>query len=212
MKLAIAVVAVLAALLTYVRLARRRVLNYGATREEASDSLPGDEILGDVAIQTTRVVTVNAPPSAIWPWLLQMGPKPRAGVYTYDWIERKLGIDIENSDRLMPEMPPLEVGQFLSLDKDGSNGLIVRRIESERALVLQWRPGDSTWAFVLSPSPDGSTRLISRNRIPGKGVRFWLGMVAFMEPGSLVMERKMLTGIRERAERPGPDGADSPHA
>jgi len=66
--------------------------------------------------------------------------------------------------------------------------------------VLQWTPARSTWSFVLAPRDDGSTRLISRNRLPGSGPLFWLGMVLAMEPGSLVMERKMLMGIKGRAE------------
>ncbi len=190
-----------AVLLAYVRHGRRHVLNWGATAEEALAALSGDELLDKVAIQTTRAVTVNATPGGIWPWLLQMGPKPRAGVYTYDWIERLLGIDIENSGRLMPEFQNLEPGEFLPLNKKGDNGLVVRRVEAHHALVLQWRPANSTWAFVLVPQADGTTRLISRNRIPGSGIGFWLGMVGFMEPGSLIMERKMLAGIKDRVER-----------
>ena len=57
-----------------------------------------------------------------------------------------------------------------------------------------------TWAFVLTPNGDETTRLISRNRLAGSGFRFWLGMTLAMEPGSLVMERKMLLGIKRRAE------------
>ena len=120
-------------------------------------------------------------------------------MYTYDWIERRLGIDIANSDRILPEFQHLEPGEFFALNKDGTNGLTVRRVDPERALVLQWTAG-SSWAFILLPEED-STRLISRNRIPGGGWKFWLGMVAFMEPGSLVMEWKMLRGIKKRVER-----------
>jgi hypothetical protein len=192
-------IAVLAAA-SYLKAGRRHVLNWGATRAEAAARFPGDELLDDVAIQTTRAITIAARPSAIWPWLLQMGPKPRAGAYTYDWIERKFGVDIENSDRLLPGIPPLEPGQFLPLAEGREDGLEVKLIEAERALVLQWRPANSTWVFILEPQAEGTTRLISRNRIPGGGVRFWLGMVLAMEPGSLVMERKMLLGIKERAE------------
>lgn len=192
-------VAVAAAIATYVRCVRRRVLDFGATATERSASLPGDEIVADAAIQTTRAITIVAPPAAIWPWLVQMGPSPRAGVYTYDWIERRLGIDIANSDCILPEFQHLDAGEFFALNKDGTNGLTVRRVDPEQALVLEWTAG-SSWAFVLLPE-EGSTRLISRNRIPGGGWKFWLGMVAFMEPGSLVMEWKMLRGIKERVER-----------
>jgi hypothetical protein len=183
----------------YLRFVRPRVLNWGATAEEAGRAMPGDEILVDASLQTTRVITVDAPPDCIWPWLVQMGPRPRAGAYTYDWIERRLGIDIENADRILPEFQHLEPGETLALNDKGQ-GIVVRDVQPERFLVLQWTPARSTWVFGLY-SEDGKTRLVSRNRLPGKGPLFWLGMVAFMEPGSLVMERKMLLGIKERAER-----------
>ncbi len=189
-----------AALAAYLVLGRPRVLNWGATEDEVRATLPGDDILEDVALQTTRAITVQAPASAIWPWLLQMGPRPRAGIYTYDWLERLLGIDIENSDRTMPEHQHLEVNTFWPLTPGGTNGLTVRSVIDQHAIVLQWSPARSTWAFVLTPAGDGTTRLISRNRIPGGGVGFWLGMVLAMEPGSLLMEREMLRGIRRRAE------------
>jgi hypothetical protein len=185
----------------YLRFGRPWVLNWGSMPREQAAVLPADELLGEVALQTTRAVTVEAPASAIWPWLVQMGPRPRAGVYTYDWIERRLGIDIENADRILPEFQHLEPGEFFTLDPKKGSGLAVRVVEPGRALVLQWRPGDSTWAFVIEPAGPNQSRLISRNRIPGGGLRFWIGMVLFMEAGSLVMERKMLLGIKARAER-----------
>ena len=193
--------------MAYLAFGRRRVLNWGATESESSSELPGDELLTAVAIQTTRATTVHAAPEAIWPWLVQMGPKPRAGVYTYDWLERRLGIDIENGNRILPEYQELAVGTVFRLSPESETGLVVREVLPARALVLQWTPANSTWAFVLDPQPDGTTRLISRNRIPGSGWRFWAGMVLFMEVGSLVMERKMLSGIRQRAERQPPSGS-----
>jgi hypothetical protein len=181
-------------------LVRPRLVDWGATRDEAVASLPGDDILPIATVQTTRAITIDAQPASVWPWLVQMGPSPRAGVYTYDWIERRLGIDIENSDRILPEFQHMEPGEFFALGKDGSNGLYVRQVIPERAIVLQWKKESSTWAFVLNATGDGRTRLISRNRIVGAGPAFRMGM-AVMLPASLVMERKMLQGIRERAGR-----------
>jgi len=185
--------------LVYLRFCRPWVLNWGATAEEAQRAMPGDEILPDASLQTTRAVTVRVPPNRIWPWLVQMGPRPRAGAYTYDWIERLLGIDIENTDRILPEYQHLDVGEFLALNEKG-NGIVVRDVQRERFLVLQWEPAKSTWVFGLYPKDNDTTRLVSRNRLRGSGPLFRLGMVAFMEPGSLIMERKMLLGIRRRAE------------
>jgi hypothetical protein len=184
----------------YLKFGRPRVLNWGASRDEATRTMPGDDLLPIASLQTTRAVTIEARPHAIWPWLAQMGPRPRAGAYTYDWIERLLGIDIANSDRILPEFQQLEAGQAIGLNEKGE-GLAVRQVEVERTLVLQWVPGPATWTFALYPDGMGITRLISRNRIPGKGPLFWLGMIGFMEWGSLIMERKMLLGIKARAER-----------
>jgi hypothetical protein len=184
----------------YLKFGRKRVLEWGATEEEARRVMPGDEILPDASLQTTRAVTIATPAEHIWPWLVQMGPRPRAGAYTYDWIERLLGIDIENTDRILPEYQRLEPGEFMGLNEKGQ-GIEVRQVERESFLVLQWIPARSTWTFGLYPESEGKTRLVSRNRLPGSGALFWLGMVAFMEPGSLVMERKMLLGIKARAER-----------
>lgn len=204
-----AIVVLSLAALAYLRLVRPRVLDWGATKEEAARSMPGDEILDDARLQTTRAITIDAPPDCVWPWLVQMGPRPRAGAYTYDWIERLLGIDIENTDRILPEYQHLEPGETLGLNEKGQ-GITVRAVQPERFLVLQWTPARSTWAFGLYREDGGRTRLVSRNRLPGSGPLFWLGMVGFMEPGSLVMERKMLLGIKERAERLASERAPRP--
>jgi hypothetical protein len=187
-----------AATVSYMRFGRPRVLNWGANPKKAARLMPGDDILSEASLQTTRAITVDAHPKAIWPWLVQMGPRPRAGAYTYDWIERLLGIDIENTDRILPEFQHLQVGEKMALNKRG-DGIIVREIHPARFLVLQWVPAGSTWTFGLY-SNDGQTRLVSRNRLAGSGVKFWLPMIAVMEPGSLIMERKMLQRIKQRAE------------
>jgi hypothetical protein len=184
----------------YLRFVRPRVLDWGATEEESRRIMPGDEILHDATLQTTRAVSIDAPPQHIWPWLVQMGPRPRAGAYTYDWIERLLGIDIENRDEILPEFQHLEPGDLLGTNRKGE-GILVRDVQPQRFIVLQWMPAMSTWTFGLYPHNGSTTRLVSRNRLRGSGLRFWIAMRGLMEPGSLVMERKMLLGIKERAER-----------
>jgi hypothetical protein len=183
----------------YFRRLRPEVLNWGATDEEVARTMPGDDILPDANLQTTRAVTIAAAPEDVWPWLVQMGPRPRAGAYTYDWIERLLGIDIENKDRILPEYQHLEAGEHIALNQKG-DGVVVRQVEPERHLVLQWVPAQTTWTFGLYPA-NGSTRLVSRNRLRVRGLPSRAFMTGVMEPGSLVMERKMLLGIKERAER-----------
>jgi hypothetical protein len=183
----------------YRRYLRSRVLLWGATPEEASRRLPGDELLEDAEIVSTRAATIDAPPGDVWPWLVQMGPG-RAGAYTYDWIENLFGLNMHSADRIVPDWQHLEIGDVLRAKPDGA-GMRVELLESEHLLSLRSEAGDWVWTFVLEEE-DGRTRLLSRNRIAMKGASAGqrLGMLV-MEPSSLVMERKMLLGIKERAER-----------
>jgi hypothetical protein len=188
--------ALLAALGMLYPLLRRPILTWGATSEEVASRLPGDELLEDADGVSTRAITIDAPAMSVWPWLAQMGPSPRGGAYTYDWIENVLGLDMHSVDRVLGEFQHPEVGDTIGL---GPNLMRLERVESPH--VLAWRSEDGTWiwTFVLEEHDD-TTRLISRNRfrLPTRLAR--IGMLP-MEPGSLVMERRMLRGIKERAER-----------
>ena len=186
-------VAAVAAL--YWRLLRRPVLTWGATAEEAASRLPGDDLLEDADGVSTRAVTIDAPSSAVWPWLAQMGPSPRGGAYTYDWIENLLGLDMHSADRVLPEFQHPEVGDTIGF---GKNRMRLELVEPERAIAWRSEDGNWVWAFVLAER-DGGTRLISRNRFRLPTLAARIGMLP-MEPGSLVMERKMLLGIKQRAE------------
>lgn len=174
-------------------------MTWRATAEEAARPLPGDDLLAAADIVATRSIGIDAPASAIWPWLVQMGPG-RAGAYTYDWIENFFGLNMHSADRIQAEWQNLKVGDVLRSREDRP-GMRVEILDRERVLTHRSEAGDWVWTFVLGRE-EGSTRLISRNRIAMKGAAGQrLGMLV-MEPGSLVMERKMLLGIRERAERP----------
>ena len=183
----------------YRRYVREWVLTWGATAEEAGRRLPGDDLLDAADIVATRAIRIDAPPSAIWPWLMQMGPG-RAGAYTYDWIENLFGLNMHSADRIHMEWQNLRVGDVLR-SRQGGPGMRVEILNRERVLSNRSEAGDWVWTFVLVPE-DGSTRMMSRNRIAMKGAAAGqrLGMLV-MEPASLVMERKMLLGIKQRAER-----------
>jgi len=182
--------------LLYTRLLRGRVMTWGATDEEASGRLPGDELLEDADGVATRAITIEAPPSAVWPWLAQMGPSPRGGAYTYDWIENLLGLKMHSVDRVLPEYQHPQPGDGLGY---GANRMSFAIVEPEHVLATRSADGSWVWTFVLDER-DGRTRLISRNRFRLPKLKDKLGMIP-MEPGSLVMERKMLRGIKQRAER-----------
>ena len=132
----------------------------------------------------------------MWPWLAQMGPSPRGGAYTYDWIENLLGLDMHSVDRVLPQFQHPQVGDTIGY---GSNRMRVARVEPRHVLASRSEDGNWVWTFVLEEH-DGRTRLISRNRFRLPTLAARIGMLP-MEPGSLVMERKMLHGIKQRAER-----------
>jgi hypothetical protein len=85
---------------TYSLFLRRRCLTWGARPDEVSRKLPGDELLPGEGTVATRAITIDAPPAAIWPWLVQMG-SGRGGVYTYDWIENLFGLDMHSTRRIL---------------------------------------------------------------------------------------------------------------
>jgi hypothetical protein len=182
---------------------RARLIRWGATDEEIAALQPGDELIGDANVTATRAITIRCSPDFVWPWVAQLG-QGRAGFYSYDFLENLAGCDIHSADRVVPEWQQVEVGDEVRLAP--AAGLKVAIFEPGRALVLQGTlpiarrpPFDTTWAFVLCEQPDGTTRLLSRERYGYR--RWWAPFV--VEPTqaiSFVMSRKMLLGIRDRAE------------
>jgi hypothetical protein len=192
-----------AAALLYRMVLRRPTLNWGATDAEANARLPGDELLEEADGVATRAITIDAPASAVWPWIAQMGPSPRGGAYTYDWIENLLGLNMHSAERVLPEYQHPQVGDMLGY---GKNRMRFERVEPPRVLATRSEDGNWVWNFVLDEH-DGKTRLISRNRFRLPSLTAKIGMIP-MEPGSLVMERKMLRGIKQRAERLAAQGKE----
>jgi hypothetical protein len=193
---AVAVAAAGGGAVLYAKLLRQPILTWGATADEAEARLPGDELLENADGVATRAVTIDAPVADVWPWVAQMGPRPRGGAYTYDWIENLLGLDMHSADTLLPEYQHPQVGEGFGF---GANRMSFEIVEPDRVLAMQSADGNWVWSFVLADR-DGRTRLISRNRFRLPRMRDRIGMLP-MELGSLVMERKMLYGIRDRAER-----------
>jgi hypothetical protein len=196
MRAGVALGSIGAAALLYRVLLRRPVLNWGATDVEANAPLPGDELLEKADGVATRAITIDAPAAAVWPWIVQIGPSPRGGAYTYDWIENLLGLDMHSADQVLPDYQHPQVGDTLGY---GKNRMRFERVEPQRVLATRSEDGNWVWSFVLTEH-DGKTRLISRNRFRLPSLTAKVGMVP-MEPASLVMERKMLRGIKQRAER-----------
>jgi hypothetical protein len=201
-------------LLGYVSLVRPKILRWGATDQEAAERLPGDEVVAQPRYQTTHAVTIHAPAGQVWPWLVQLG-QGRGGLYSYDWLENLFGLGFRSADRILPELQQLQVGDQVWLAPRDSGMPLwyqVLDVQPPQALVLgphgdrqealaQGLPWP-TWSFVLRELGDGSTRLIVRMRSDFKSTL--LGLVAnkyALEPVHFAMERKMLLGIKGRAER-----------
>lgn len=180
----------------YWAVGREWVLGWGATDAEVRSTLPGDELIPAPDGVSTRAITVNAPADTVWPWIAQMGPLPRGGAYTYDWIENLFGLDMHSADEVLPDFQDPQIGDEIGY---GPNKMRIEVVDPNCALAWRSTDGNWVWAFSLQET-DGRTRLISRNSFRLNRLIDKLGMIP-MEPGSLVMERKMLLGMKARAER-----------
>jgi hypothetical protein len=180
-------------------------LRWGATDEEVNMVLPGDMLVPHADLTATRAVTVRVAADRVWPWIAQLG-QGRGGFYSYDALENLVGCDIHSADRIVPEWQAIDVGAEVNLYPEV--GLIAALVEPGRALVLRGgipigrtpAPYDFTWTFALDGKPDGTTRLVVRERYGY--ARRWASCIAEpFELISFVMSQRMLRGIKERAER-----------
>jgi hypothetical protein len=182
------------AVITYQAVIRPYVRTWGVFPGDAASPLPGDEVVPDATTGETRAIKINAPPDAVWPWLVQMG-FGRGGWYSYDPID----MSGTSSDEILPEFQELAVGDVIPTHPGG--GFVVRTIDPGRALVLysdtelvrtqaeiaaedpelqspanlqvteaileNTQPFDfaASWAFVLEPLPGEGTKLIERFRV-----------------------------------------------
>jgi hypothetical protein len=165
-------------------------LRWGAEPEDEHRDLPGDELLPEEGTKILHAVTIDAPVEEVWPWLAQLG-QDRGGFYSYEWLENLAGCEMKNAERIHPEWQHRELGETVDLHPAG--GLRVSVFEAGRALGLEG------WAtFVVEPAGADRSRLIARGGVP-RG----LGAVAYgvlMEIPHFLMERRMLLGIKARAE------------
>ena len=121
----------------YYRLLRPPILTWGATAAEARSHLPGDELLDNADGIANRAISIQAPVASVWPWLAQLGPFPRGGAYTYDWIENLLGLGMHSANRVLDQFQHPEIGDTIGF---GSNQMRLERVEPNH--VLAWRSQD----------------------------------------------------------------------
>ncbi len=195
----IAIGVVIAAALVYWFPVRRWFARWGTTPDERTREMPGDDVIVEPTDVTTHAVTVDAPPEDIWPWLVQMGYR-RGGLYSYDWLDRLFGfLDAPSADRILPEFQHRVAGDKILIGP--RQVMTVVKIVPFRALVLSFdAPGlPWIWQFGLYPARENRTRLISRGTERAKGIGGWLAM-RVIEPAGFIMTRRMLLGVKQRAE------------
>jgi len=180
---------------------------WGATASERSAILPGDDIVPNANLRSTKAITIQAPTEAVYPWLLQIGVD-RGGMYSYDWLENMFGLKVHTADHIVPAYQEAKPGDFWRFTPEDyvlnpGPGLYVRELVPKRAVLLTFgmesKPDDEpiyTWQFVLEPQANGATRLLLRSNMaikPALPIR-----LTYFIP--FIMERKMLLTLRDRVE------------
>lgn len=195
-----AVIGATAAAMAYGLIMRPWHKRWGASSEEATMTLPGDEIVPRPNETVTHAITIHAPIETVWSWVVQIG-QTKGGFYSYTWLENLVGCRMRNAERIVPEFQQLSVGDEVWLHPKAPP-LPVVYLEPGRTLVLgsnMDEPG--TWGFYLKPVDERTTRLIIRGRSRIRsGPVSWIGHYILFEPAHFIMERKMLLGIKARAE------------
>ena len=177
----------------YVWVVKPWHMRWGATDDEVARAMPGDDLIPDAG-SATRAISIDATPGDVWPWLVQIG-YGKAGWYSYDWIDN----DFESSaHQILPEYQDLAVGDKILMMP--AMGFVVKSIDGDRSIVSVLEDGSTSWCLALYPADGGGTRLVSRWRPKFDVTPATVLMTALAEPGTFIMEQKMLRTIRDRAE------------
>jgi hypothetical protein len=193
-------VALASPLFLFAPLYRRRHLRWGATDAEVARVMPGDELVAEPSFNATRAITIDAPPEAVWPWLVQIG-YGRAGFYSYDLFDNAAR---PSAERILPEYQEPKVGDWVPMASKVNETTAFKVKAFEQSRWLLWEKPHSTWAWKLVSLEHGRTRLIARLKeryewraSPGSAL---LTLILF-EFGDFPMMRKLLLGVKRRAER-----------
>lgn len=184
-------------------------MRWGATKAEVAAAMPGDDIVRGAQFNATRAITIEVPPDQVWPWIAQLGYR-RGGFYTYDLVDNA---GERSADRIIQEYQHIEVGDLIPMFHESHGLAIAYRVDSFQVnewMVWVHRPHedeqpDSTWSWRLSRLPEQPTRLVTRMKQDYRWQTPRLAMfnLILMEFGDFAMERRMLKGIKVRAERLG---------
>ncbi len=199
----------------YVLTVRPRLLRWGATDAEVMRPFPGADVVPDATRSATMAVTIDAPPSRVWPWLVQMGVD-RGGWYSWDRLDN---FGRRSSESIHPEWQAIAVGDRFVARTDGGEWWDVAALEPERFLCLRMtldllgrpfdahgrRPSfytDSTWGFQLEPLAEDRTRLVVSGYWSFRP--HWLQPLLslfVLEPSHWVMQTRQFYNLKRLAER-----------
>lgn len=206
------VVGMVSAVEAYRLIVRPWQRQWGASDDEAHRALPGDERIVHPDITWTRAITTRATAAEVWPWLVQIG-QGRGGYYSYPWLEWLMGVKTSCANVVNPALGGLRVGDVIPAEPGGSDYRVLA-LEPARSLVLGSQPQARTsawslarlypaftWVFALDEQADGQTRLIMRMRSRASQAPLAALATPIVDVGAFFIKRKMLLGIKQRAER-----------
>lgn len=183
-------------IVVYAVFLRPKIMSWGVSKEEAALPLLGDDLAP--SISSTRAISINAPVSEVWKWIIQLGAD-RGGFFSYSLLEQVLGYETRPAESV-PEFQEMEVGRIVSGSIDESKSLIkynfrVAAVEPGRSFVLE------NWGtFALQEIDSKQTCLIVRTHAGQlSDLKSKLEDFFFM-PLHYIMERRMLMGIKARVE------------
>lgn len=190
-------------------------MKWGATESELQRLYPGDQLAPNVLSVATRAITIQSPPTQVWPWIAQVG-EDRAGFYSYTWLENLFLADMHNADWINSQWQTRQLGDTVWLTRkdryQGTARTVIAMYEPGHSMVLvsprdyeklaQYGPPiDGAWAFIVEPEGKNASRLIMRSRGRSKGLLKRAFDYLVFDPVHFIMERGMMLGIKERAER-----------
>jgi len=181
------------------------LMHWGATKEEFDRTLPGDELVVNKDYKNTLTDTINASPSQIWPWVVQMGVH-KAGFYSYAWLENIFGCKLHNADRIHPEWQDTQPGYYEGVcqaaEKKGMPGWIVTIVEPGKAFV--WKGKDADWMMgvYIDSINQNTSRIITRQqfKMPKCWSFKWIIEKIWFSWAHCIMQRGMIMGIKQRVE------------
>ncbi|MCG2803344.1 MAG: hypothetical protein L6311_14785 [Cellulomonas sp.] len=181
------------AVVGYLRWYRPWQLTWGATPDEVTRTLPGDDLVARPVFDATRAITIEAPPQAVWPWLVQVGIG-RAGWYSYDLLDN---LGRPSATQILPQWQHLAVGDVVPMSPDGTQGIEVLALDEPTSMV--WGSPGTSWVWQLDPVGTSTTRLVTRIRSRPRHDPGSLAFAVLVELADVWMMRKMLLTLQARA-------------